>query len=186
MTSPCFFACALSLQRELYKSILLRDPQAVMGSGGAMGGGGGAGTAPRLANLLMHLRKACAHPYLFEGQEDRSLDPMGEHVVANCAKLEVCGVYVVLRVFINLVVSEYVSYICTVCLRVRWDIVSMRYLLYTPVSIRSPCKALHSLLHILRVSRPACSCSTSCSRACVIEARVCCCFHSSRLVSVLR
>ena len=41
----------------------------------------------RLQNIVMQLRKACNHPYLFEGVEDRTLDPMGEHVVDNCGKL---------------------------------------------------------------------------------------------------
>ena len=57
----------------------------------ASGGGGGAASAPRLQNLLMHLRKACGHPYLFDGMEDRTLDPMGDHVITNCAKLQVRG-----------------------------------------------------------------------------------------------
>ena len=35
----------------------------------------------------MQLRKCCAHPYLFDGVEDRTLDPMGEHVITNCGKL---------------------------------------------------------------------------------------------------
>ena len=67
------------MQRELYRSILLRDVAAVL-----KGASAGA-----LNNMLMHLRKAVNHPYLFEGQEDRSLDPMGDHVVSNCAKLQV-------------------------------------------------------------------------------------------------
>ncbi|RHY58991.1 hypothetical protein DYB34_006483 [Aphanomyces astaci] len=29
----------------------------------------------------------CGHPYLFEGQEDRSLPPLGDHVVDNCGKM---------------------------------------------------------------------------------------------------
>lgn len=40
----------------------------------------------RLLNIVMQLRKACAHPYLFEGVEDRTLNPMGEHLVeVRCA-----------------------------------------------------------------------------------------------------
>jgi SWI/SNF-related matrix-associated actin-dependent regulator of chromatin subfamily A member 5 len=35
----------------------------------------------------MQLRKCCNHPYLFPGQEDRALDPMGEHLVQNCGKM---------------------------------------------------------------------------------------------------
>lgn len=35
----------------------------------------------------MQLRKCCNHPYLFEGVEDRTLDPLGEHLIENCGKL---------------------------------------------------------------------------------------------------
>jgi len=45
------------------------------------------GRRVRLCNILMQLRKVCGHPYLFEGVEDRSLDPMGEHLIENSAKL---------------------------------------------------------------------------------------------------
>lgn len=92
-------------QKKLYKSVLSRDLDAVLGSSG--------GDRLRLQNIMMQLRKVrpcvfcglpvpaslhvtrlisrlfqvCAHPYLFEGIEDRSLDPMGDHVINNCAKL---------------------------------------------------------------------------------------------------
>ena len=49
---------------------------------------GAAAGSTRLSNILMQLRKACNHPYLFEGIEDRSLDPLGEHVIQNSAKLQ--------------------------------------------------------------------------------------------------
>ena len=32
-------------------------------------------------NLMMQLRKVAGHPYLFDGVEDRELDPMGDHVI---------------------------------------------------------------------------------------------------------
>ena len=32
--------------------------------------------------------QVCGHPYLFEGVEDRSVDPMGEHLITNCGKLK--------------------------------------------------------------------------------------------------
>jgi SNF2 family DNA or RNA helicase len=70
------------MQRELYKSILMRgratasafafattrnllihyntDVDAVLGRSGAS-------SSTRLSNLIMHLRKACNHPYLFDG-----------------------------------------------------------------------------------------------------------------------
>lgn len=39
------------------------------------------GERSALMNLLVQLRKVAGHPYLFDGVEDRSLDPMGEHVI---------------------------------------------------------------------------------------------------------
>ena len=36
---------------------------------------------------LRWCRQVCSHPYLFEGVEDRTQDPMGDHLVENCAKL---------------------------------------------------------------------------------------------------
>jgi SWI/SNF-related matrix-associated actin-dependent regulator of chromatin subfamily A member 5 len=69
------------LQRELYRSILMRNMDAVLAERAGA-------DKTRLANLLMHLRKACNHPYLMDGVEDRSLDPMGEHLIFNCAKLQ--------------------------------------------------------------------------------------------------
>lgn len=69
-----------SMQKALYKSLLLRDMNTVMG--GAQGVSRSA-----LQNIVMQLRKCCGHPYLFEGQEDRNLDPLGEHVIDNCGKM---------------------------------------------------------------------------------------------------
>ena len=69
-----------AMQRDLYKKVLERDMDAVV----AVGGGRDRG---RLLNVVMQLRKATNHPYLFEGVEDRSLDPMGSHLIDNCGKL---------------------------------------------------------------------------------------------------
>jgi len=71
------------MQREQYKNILKRDMDALYQSSGT------ALTAnkSRLMNLVMQLRKCCNHPYLFEGAEDKSLDPFGDHLVTNCGKL---------------------------------------------------------------------------------------------------
>jgi ERCC4-related helicase len=41
----------------------------------------------KLQNVVMQLRKACNHPYLFDGVEDKSLDPFGEHLVEQSGKL---------------------------------------------------------------------------------------------------
>ena len=35
----------------------------------------------------MQLRKCCNHPYLFEGVEDKTLDPFGDHLVTNSGKM---------------------------------------------------------------------------------------------------
>ncbi|CAI5702838.1 unnamed protein product [Peronospora effusa] len=68
------------MQKVLYKSLLLRDINTIMGGSGGV-------SKSALQNIVMQLRKCCGHPYLFEGQEDRSLDPLGEHVVENCGKM---------------------------------------------------------------------------------------------------
>lgn len=67
-----------AMQKQLYKSLLLRDMDAVTGT---------SSSRTALLNIVMQLRKCCGHPYLFEGQEDRTLDAMGEHLIENCGKL---------------------------------------------------------------------------------------------------
>lgn len=66
------------MQLGLYKDLLKKDLDAINGRGG---------DRVRLLNILMQLRKCCNHPYLFDGVEDRTLDPFGNHVVTNCGKL---------------------------------------------------------------------------------------------------
>jgi SWI/SNF-related matrix-associated actin-dependent regulator of chromatin subfamily A member 5 len=73
------FTSLSSMQKELYKKILRREVDTVNGEQGA--------SKNALMNIVMQLRKACNHPYLFEGQEDRKLDPLGEHLIANCGKM---------------------------------------------------------------------------------------------------
>jgi len=68
------------MQKQLYKKLLLRDIESIVGNT--------TGTnRTAMLNIVMQLRKCCGHPYLFEGVEDRSLDPLGEHLVDNCGKL---------------------------------------------------------------------------------------------------
>lgn len=67
-----------AMQLDLYKDFLKKDVDAINGKGG---------DRVRLLNILMQLRKCCNHPYLFDGVEDRGLDPFGEHLVSNCGKL---------------------------------------------------------------------------------------------------
>lgn len=65
------------MQLELYRNLLKKDIDAINGKGG---------DRVRLLNILMQLRKCCNHPYLFDGVEDRTLDPFGEHLIKNCGK----------------------------------------------------------------------------------------------------
>eukprot|EP00518_Triparma_eleuthera_P023385 CAMPEP_0197549118 /NCGR_PEP_ID=MMETSP1320-20131121/3085_1 /TAXON_ID=91990 /ORGANISM="Bolidomonas sp., Strain RCC2347" /LENGTH=1500 /DNA_ID=CAMNT_0043109277 /DNA_START=71 /DNA_END=4571 /DNA_ORIENTATION=+ len=67
------------IQKELYKKLLLRDIDS-LSSKGETG-------RTAVLNIIMQLRKSCGHPYLFEGVEDRSLPPLGEHLVQNCGKM---------------------------------------------------------------------------------------------------
>jgi hypothetical protein len=68
------------MQKQLYKKLLLRDLDSIVGKTGSS-------NRTAVLNIVMQLRKCCGHPYLFEGMEDRSLDPLGEHLVENCGKL---------------------------------------------------------------------------------------------------
>jgi SWI/SNF-related matrix-associated actin-dependent regulator of chromatin subfamily A member 5 len=67
------------MQKQLYKKLLLRDIESITA--------GSNGNRTAILNIVMQLRKCCGHPYLFEGVEDRTLDPLGEHLVENCGKL---------------------------------------------------------------------------------------------------
>jgi SWI/SNF-related matrix-associated actin-dependent regulator of chromatin subfamily A member 5 len=66
------------MQRKLYTDILKKDIDAINGTGG---------TAVRLLNVVMQLRKCCNHPYLFDGQEPGPPYVEGEHLVYNASKL---------------------------------------------------------------------------------------------------
>eukprot|EP00934_Nitzschia_sp_Nitz4_P002372 Nitzschia sp. Nitz4//scaffold15_size197535//114083//119000//NITZ4_001588-RA/size197535-processed-gene-0.80-mRNA-1//-1//CDS//3329537745//2367//frame0 len=68
------------MQKQLYKKLLLRDLDTFTGNNSGK-------NRTAILNIVMQLRKCCGHPYLFEGVEDRSLDPLGEHLVENCGKL---------------------------------------------------------------------------------------------------
>lgn len=72
------FTKLTEMQLDLYRNLLKKDIDAINGKGG---------DRVRLLNILMQLRKCSNHPYLFDGVEDRSLDPFGDHVVKNCGKL---------------------------------------------------------------------------------------------------
>ena len=48
---------------------------------------GTSGERVKLLNIVMQLRKACNHPYLFDGVEDKTLDPFGDHLCTHSGKL---------------------------------------------------------------------------------------------------
>jgi len=70
------------MQKQLYKKLLLRDIDSITGNSSSK-------NKTAILNIVMQLRKCCGHPYLFEGVEDRTLDPLGEHLIENCGKLVV-------------------------------------------------------------------------------------------------
>lgn len=67
------------MQKQLYKKLLLRDIESITSNNNQ--------NRTAVLNIVMQLRKCCGHPYLFEGVEDRTLDPLGGHLVENCGKL---------------------------------------------------------------------------------------------------
>lgn len=69
-----------AMQKSLYKQILMREISTV-------NGGDANGSRTAILNIVMQLRKCCNHPYLFPGQEDRTQDPMGEHLYSTCGKM---------------------------------------------------------------------------------------------------
>ena len=71
------------MQAEWYRRILMRDLSAL----GGVRGGGGASTT--IQNIVMHPRKVCNHPYLFEGAEPGPPFVEGEHLITNSGKLAV-------------------------------------------------------------------------------------------------
>lgn len=69
-----------SMQKKLYRDILIRDIDSIQGT---------SGSRSAILNIVMQLRKCAGHPYLFPGVEDRTLPPLGEHLVENCGKMVV-------------------------------------------------------------------------------------------------
>ncbi|KAG7359848.1 SNF2-related protein [Nitzschia inconspicua] len=67
-----------AMQKKLYRDILIRDIDAIQGT---------SGNRTAILNIVMQLRKCAGHPYLFPGVEDRTLPPLGEHLVENCGKM---------------------------------------------------------------------------------------------------
>ena len=74
------FVGMTDLQRDIYKKLLLKEMNTLSNSSNNV-------SNTSLLNLVMQLRKCTNHPYLFEGVEDMSLDPFGQHLIDNCGKL---------------------------------------------------------------------------------------------------
>eukprot|EP00599_Poterioochromonas_sp_BG-1_P014267 CAMPEP_0173160514 /NCGR_PEP_ID=MMETSP1105-20130129/17906_1 /TAXON_ID=2985 /ORGANISM="Ochromonas sp., Strain BG-1" /LENGTH=655 /DNA_ID=CAMNT_0014079465 /DNA_START=39 /DNA_END=2002 /DNA_ORIENTATION=- len=72
-----------AMQKNLYRQILLRDIDTINTAAST----GSQQSRTAILNIVMQLRKCCNHPYLFPNQEDRTLDPLGEHLVTNCGKM---------------------------------------------------------------------------------------------------
>jgi len=70
------------LQKNVYKGVLDKNLLELLGEQKKQG-------RTKLLNIVMQLRKAANHPYLFEGVEDRTLPPFGEHLIENSGKLVV-------------------------------------------------------------------------------------------------
>jgi SWI/SNF-related matrix-associated actin-dependent regulator of chromatin subfamily A member 5 len=68
------------MQKDLYRNILTRDIEAIQGT---------SGSRTAILNIVMQLRKCAGHPYLFPSIEDRTLPPLGEHLIENCGKMAV-------------------------------------------------------------------------------------------------
>eukprot|EP00899_Mesostigma_viride_P017412 jgi/Mesvir1/25672/Mv01886-RA.1 len=97
LTKVTLYIKLSSQQKELYKGILRRNLPLLFGAderrnkrteASSTEPGAAAAPAPpqRLQNTVMQLRKACSHPYLFEGQEPEPFEE-GEHLVQVSGKL---------------------------------------------------------------------------------------------------
>lgn len=66
-----------AMQKEWYMKIITKDIDAINGAIK------GKAIRVRLLNILMQLRKACNHPYLFHGAEPGPPYLEGEHLITN-------------------------------------------------------------------------------------------------------
>ncbi|KAJ9455553.1 ISWI chromatin-remodeling complex ATPase ISW2 [Diplonema papillatum] len=76
-----YVSCRLTeLQRKWYQNVLARELDVVNATGKTVG-------TKNVKNIIMHLRKVCCHPYLFEGAEPGPPYKAGEHTIRNCGKM---------------------------------------------------------------------------------------------------
>lgn len=82
-TETILFTGMSAMQKTLYRQILLRDIDTINGSMSS----NSQQSRTAILNIVMQLRKCCNHPYLFPSMEDRSLDPLGDHLFMSCGKM---------------------------------------------------------------------------------------------------
>lgn len=66
------------MQKDWYRKLLSREIDLIHSA---------TGQRTRLLNMLMHLRKVCNHPYLFEGAEKGPPFVEGDHIIENAGKM---------------------------------------------------------------------------------------------------
>lgn len=82
LTEITLMAPLVTLQRKVYMSIIKKELPKLMALSS------GTSNQQSLQNIVIQLRKACSHPYLFAGIEPEPYEE-GEHLVQACGKLVV-------------------------------------------------------------------------------------------------
>lgn len=82
-TETILFTGMSAVQKTLYRQVLLRDIDMINSTKTK----DTAGSRTAILNIVMQLRKCCNHPYLFPNVEDRTLDPLADHLYLNCGKM---------------------------------------------------------------------------------------------------
>jgi len=83
-TETILFIGMSDVQKQVYKQVLMRDIDVI--NQGAREKNDNAGRTAIL-NIVMQLRKCCNHPYLFPNVEDRTKNPLGDHIYKSCGKM---------------------------------------------------------------------------------------------------
>ena len=82
-TETILFTGMSAMQKTLYRQILLRDIDMINSTNTK----DTSNSRTAILNIVMQLRKCCNHPYLFPNVEDRTLDPLADHLYLNCGKM---------------------------------------------------------------------------------------------------
>eukprot|EP00606_Chrysophyceae_sp_TOSAG23-5_P000848 GSChrysophyteH2.ASY1.ANO1.520.1 assembled CDS len=83
-TETILFIGLSEAQKQVYKQVLLRDIDTINAGNKEKSDSSG---RTAILNIVMQLRKCCNHPYLFPGTEDRTQNPLGDHLYLNCGKM---------------------------------------------------------------------------------------------------